>query len=63
MFRGDPAHTGVQDSPDVKLEPQRIWRFRTGDRVLWSPTICGSIVYVGSFDGGLYAFETRGKRL
>jgi outer membrane protein assembly factor BamB len=34
------------------------WSFPTGDQVYSSPTVAGEMVYVGSWDGNLYAVQT-----
>lgn len=36
-----------------------VWHYTTGDQVLASPLIKDSVVYTGSFDGILYAINTR----
>lgn len=56
MFRGNPAHTGVYDSPAPSLT-QVQWRFKTGAHVLSSPAVSGETVYIGSGDGFVYALN------
>ena len=36
-----------------------LWTANTGDAILSSPAVVGGVVYVGSDDGKLYAFERR----
>jgi len=61
MFRANPAHTGVYDSPAPRLA-QVVWRFHTGGKVLSSPAIADGMVYVGSYDGKLYAVRSSSGR-
>src|ERR1700675_3372626 len=55
MFRGNPQHTGVYDSPGVLAFHNIKWKFHTSGFVISSPAINGSTAYVGSTDGNLYA--------
>jgi eukaryotic-like serine/threonine-protein kinase len=54
MFRGDAAHLGVYDSAAPALASVR-WRFPTKARIVSSPAVAGGAVYVGSYDGNVYA--------
>ncbi|MBK8057511.1 MAG: PQQ-binding-like beta-propeller repeat protein, partial [Gemmatimonadetes bacterium] len=56
MFRGGPAHTGVYASPAPSLS-QVVWKFKTAGRVISSPAVTGSAVYVGGSDGRIYAID------
>jgi outer membrane protein assembly factor BamB len=56
MFRGGPAHEGVYASTAPTLRDVA-WKFRTEGRVLSSPAVVGTTVYVGSTDGRLYAID------
>ena len=56
MFRGNPAHTGVFDSPAPALDAVR-WTFRTSGPVLSTPAIAGGIAYIGSGDHHVYALR------
>jgi outer membrane protein assembly factor BamB len=56
MFRGGPAHHGVYHGGGPTLLGLA-WRAATNGDVVSSPAIANGIVYVGSGDGGLYAFE------
>jgi eukaryotic-like serine/threonine-protein kinase len=58
MFRGDPAHRGVFASRAPSLGAVA-WRFRTHGKIFSSPTVAGDTVFVGSYDGRLYAVRTR----
>lgn len=63
MFRADPAHLGVYDSPAPSLATTA-WRFHTKGRIFSSPTVAGDAVYVGSTDHRLYAIRaTDGSQL
>ena len=58
MFRGNAAHLGTYDGPAPLLD-RVAWRFRTGGRIVSSPTVFGGAVYVGSRDGYLYAIAAK----
>ena len=64
MFRGDPAHTGVNPGPAVRRSPELLWRFKTGEEVTFSsPAVVDGVVYIGSYDHYLYALDaTTGKQ-
>lgn len=56
MFRGGPEHRGVYSGNAPTLANVQ-WKFRTKGRVISSPAVADSTVYVGSTDGGLYAID------
>jgi outer membrane protein assembly factor BamB len=56
MFRGDPAHHGVYRGGGPTLVGMA-WRAPTGGDVVSSPAIADGVVYVGSDEGSLYAFD------
>ena len=56
MFRGGPAHLGVYQGGGPTLVGL-LWRAPTDGDVVSSPAIANGLVYVGSGDGGLYAFD------
>lgn len=56
MFRGNPAHTGVYDSPAPSLAATK-WKFRTNGPVISTPAVVGGVAYVGSADTFLYAIR------
>ncbi len=58
MFRNDPAHGGVYDSQSPKLANVK-WRFATHAKIFSSPVVSNGSVYVGAFDGKLYAVRAR----
>lgn len=63
MFRGNPAHTGVYDSPPPTLT-QTKWAFKTGGPVVSTPAVADGVAYVGSADTFLYAVRlTDGAEL
>ena len=55
MFRGNPEHTGVFDNGGMVPTNTEVWRFMTGDKVYSSPAVSNGVVYIGSYDGYLYA--------
>jgi eukaryotic-like serine/threonine-protein kinase len=62
MFGFDPAHTRTNpyertlNVANVSRLHQK-WTAPTGDYIVSSPTVANGLVYVGSGDGKLYAFE------
>lgn len=63
MFRGNPQHTGVYDSPGPTAFHQVKWKFHTGGLVNSSPAIANGTVYFGSTDGNLYAVDSAAGTL
>jgi eukaryotic-like serine/threonine-protein kinase len=57
VFRGNPAHTGVYDSPGVPQFTKVKWQFRTNGQILSSPAVTSDTVYIGSSDHFLYALD------
>lgn len=57
MFRGNPQHTGVYNSPAATSLGGVKWKFKTGGMVISSPVVSDSTVYVGSTDHNLYAID------
>jgi outer membrane protein assembly factor BamB len=57
MFRGNPEHTGVYNSPAIATLGGVKWKFKTGGQVISSPVVVGGTVYVGSSDHNLYAID------
>ena len=56
MFRGGPAHHGVYHGGGPTLLGLA-WRASTDGDVVSSPAVAGNRVFIGSGDGGLYAFD------
>jgi hypothetical protein len=66
MFKGNPARTGYNPSENI-INPTNAqnlvlsWVGIMGDLVDFSsPAVVNSVVYVGSFNGKLYAFDANG---
>ncbi len=64
-FRNDPARTGQQPfefilSPTNVAELERVWAAPTGGAVSSSPAMVSGVVYVGSDDGQVRAFDAAG---
>ena len=55
MFHGDLTHSGSSNSA-APTTNATLWKFNTGGQVD-SPTVVGGVVYVGSFDHKIYAFN------
>jgi len=56
-FRGDPAHSGIYASDKLPALDRLAWKFKTGAKVVSSPTVSGGTVYVGSADRVVYALN------
>ncbi|MEX2238828.1 MAG: PQQ-binding-like beta-propeller repeat protein [Dehalococcoidia bacterium] len=46
----------------VNADGERLWRFRTGERVWSTPALDGERIYVGSMDGHVYALDSEGQQ-
>jgi outer membrane protein assembly factor BamB len=57
MYRGGPTHTGVYDGATPLAYAGIRWRFATNGSIFSSPTVAGTLVYIGSSDGHLYAID------
>src|SRR5665648_404047 len=55
MFHGNFAHTGYSNTQAPQTN-QTLWKFNTGGQV-GSPTVVDGVVYVGSYDHKVYAFN------
>jgi outer membrane protein assembly factor BamB len=56
-FHGNVARTGVYDSPGPATLGGVKWTFKTGGPIVGSAVVSGGVVYIGSFDGFLYAVD------
>jgi eukaryotic-like serine/threonine-protein kinase len=59
MFRGDPAHSGLQPSAPVRQFTRVKWKFLTQGRIYSSPALAAGILYFGSTDHYLYAVDAQ----
>jgi eukaryotic-like serine/threonine-protein kinase len=59
QFRGGAAHTGFYATRGVPAFGGLQWRLPTPAPVRSSPTIAGSLLYIGSADGTLYAIDVN----
>ena len=57
MFRANLQHTGEYDNCGFELPNILVWQFKTGGGVRSSPTVFNGVIYVGSDDKNLYAFD------
>ncbi len=57
MFRADPQHTGVYDNGGINPGGILVWKFTTSGGVDSSPTVTNGVVYTGSNDKNVYAFN------
>jgi len=66
-FRGNPAHTGVYDSPGMLQLKGVQWTFHADGQLIASPAVsgdavyiagtAGGLVYLAAFDGNFYAVD------
>lgn len=56
MFRGNSQLTGVATC-DLPNDPKLLWKCRAGESIAASAAISGDVVFVGSLDGILSAFN------
>ncbi len=57
MYRSYLNHTGVYDDGGTHPANATRWTASTGGIVLSTPAIANGLVYVGSYDGRVYAFD------
>jgi len=57
MFRANPERTGVYGNSGNRPNNQELWNFTTGGSVASSPAVANGVVYVGSYDKKVYAFD------
>ena len=56
-FRGDLQHSGIYDAVGVPALTGVKWTFHGAGRFISSPTVDGSMIYIGSTAGLLYAID------
>src|SRR3569623_1954924 len=56
-FRGNPHHSGSYDAAGVPALTGVKWTFKAAGRLIASPTVDGSTVYIGSTAGLFYAVD------
>jgi eukaryotic-like serine/threonine-protein kinase len=57
QFRGDATHSGRYSGPGVAELHGVRWRFQTGGPVVASPAVSRDALFIGSYDGQLYALD------
>ena len=57
MFHGNPAHTGVYETPGPAQFGGVQWSFHTGGAIVASPSVADGVVYIASTDGYLYSID------
>ncbi|MEI6840836.1 MAG: PQQ-binding-like beta-propeller repeat protein [Methanomicrobiales archaeon] len=63
-FRSDLNNSGVFDDGGKRPEGALLWNYTAGGNISSSPAVVDGVVYVGSWDDNLYAFnETTGAFL
>jgi outer membrane protein assembly factor BamB len=58
LFRGNPLQTGVATA-HLPEKLQTLWSVHTGDSIESAPAVADGVVYVGSMDEHLYAFDLK----
>ena len=62
MFRGGPAHTGVQVASAPREFHRVRWTFPTGGHIVSSPVLLDGVIYFGSNDNNVYAVAAGNGR-
>lgn len=62
IYRGGPAHTGVQSGPGPEGNPYRSWRYDAGGDLRSTPAISEAVAYFGTRDGYLIALDLATHR-
>jgi polyvinyl alcohol dehydrogenase (cytochrome) len=61
MYQRDPAHTGYAAASNITASTitnlRQAWNYQTGGIVTGTPIVSGGMVYVGSWDGRMYALR------
>jgi outer membrane protein assembly factor BamB len=55
MFRGGPEHLGVYTSSSTPSIATVVWKFKADGKLISSPAVTSSTIYIGSADRNLYA--------
>ncbi|HNS83537.1 MAG TPA: PQQ-binding-like beta-propeller repeat protein, partial [Methanolinea sp.] len=56
-FRSDLSNSGVYDDGGMRPDGMTVWNYTTENEVYSSPTVVDGVVYIGSDDHSLYAFN------
>jgi outer membrane protein assembly factor BamB len=56
-FHGNPARTGVYETPGPAQFHRVKWEFKAGGAIVTSPAVVSGVVYIASLDGRLYAVD------
>lgn len=59
MFRADPSHSGMNDDGGTMPDGILKWMNISGDRIYSSPAVVDGVVYIGSDDNNVYAFDAE----
>jgi outer membrane protein assembly factor BamB len=61
MYQRDAAHTGYAVASNISASNianlRQAWSYQTGSIVTGTPVVAGGIVYIGSWDGRMYALR------
>jgi len=67
MYQHDPAHTGYANASRINATNvtnlNQSWSYQTGDIVTGTPIVSGGMVYIGSWDGKMYALREADGQL
>ena len=58
MFMKDPTHTS-HSSESIRLPLKLKWKFQTNGIIYSSPVVSGGKVFIGSYDGYIYAIDAH----
>jgi len=58
-FGYDPQNTSYKATSNIGEDVETEWKHMTGNKVLSSPSVVDSTVYVGSWEGSVYALDHR----
>jgi len=63
MFRGNISRTGIFNTDGVRTYTEDVLTFKTGGNILSSPTLSNNLIFFGSADKNLYAYDTKNDKV
>lgn len=58
-YRGNASHTGYYQGNGPTALPKLAWKFKTGGKVISSPVLYNSTIFIGSDDHSVYALSSK----